>query len=124
MRELVGFAGDDCCLNRELLGISSLLANVADAEDRITDLEIGDTLAQRGDDAGEVPARYVWKVRYAGVIAPGAHLPVGAVDACRMNVHDNVAGACDGIGHVAVLQDLRTSGLHEQRGLHRCLDLS
>jgi hypothetical protein len=47
----------DGCLNRELLGVSSLLADVADAEDRITDLEIGDNLAKRGDDAGDVPLR-------------------------------------------------------------------
>jgi hypothetical protein len=47
MRQAVGFLCDDGCLDRNLLGIGALLANVADGEDLIADTEVSDTFLNR-----------------------------------------------------------------------------
>ena len=63
MRLAVGFLCDDGCLDRNLLGIGALLANVADGEDLIADTDIPDTFPNRRNDTGEIPSKNVGEFR-------------------------------------------------------------
>jgi hypothetical protein len=45
MRQPIGFPCDDGCLDRNLLSISALLTNVADAEDLVANTKVSDTLS-------------------------------------------------------------------------------
>src|SRR5262249_39600762 len=118
VEQRVRFSCDDCGFDRDLLGIRALLARVADSEDRIAYLEVAHPLAQRRDNAREVPPENVWKVR-GGRIATGAHLPIGGIHAGGMNIHEQFAWAGHGVWYVPVLQDLGASMLHEEGCFHR-----
>jgi hypothetical protein len=50
----------------------------------------------------------------------GTHPPVGAVDARRHHVDDDLASARDWIGQVAVLQDFRTAEPVDVGRFHAC----
>ena len=47
MRQAIGLLGDNGRLDRDLLGIGALLADVADAEHLIADTQVGDACPQR-----------------------------------------------------------------------------
>ena len=59
MRQRLGFPCDDGCLDRNLLGIGALLANVADGEDLFADADIPNTFPNRRNDTGEIPSKNV-----------------------------------------------------------------
>ncbi len=63
VRHGVGLLGDDCGLGRDFLGISAILARLANAERRVPNLEIGDPLGDGADHAGEITPEDQWKLR-------------------------------------------------------------
>ena len=76
---------------------------------------VRDTFAQRGDDAREVPPRNM-RQRHLGGILPGALLPVGGIDARRVDFYEHLAGSGHRIGQLAVLEDLRRAVAAEKGG--------
>src|SRR2546428_13448928 len=58
------------------------------------------------------------KLDAAGIL-PRAHLPVGRIDARRVDVDDDFPGRDDRVRQVAVLEDLRAAEAREEGGFHR-----
>src|SRR6516164_3055112 len=75
MRQPVGLLRDDSRLDRNLLGISAFLANVADTEDLVANTQVSDTIPDCGNDAGEIPSKNVGETRNLTRFAL-THLPV------------------------------------------------
>src|SRR5471032_1248914 len=117
MRQATGFLGDDGCLDRNLLGISALLANVADAEDLIANTQVADTLANCRNDPGEIPSENVGEsskpVRFALT-----HLPVRAIDAGGDNINHDLAGCGHRVRHLAEFQNFRPAMPFNEGSFH------
>src|SRR5438445_320888 len=54
----------------------------------------------------------------AAGILPGAHLPVGRIDARRVDVDDDLPASGDRVRQVSVLEDLRAAEAAEEGGFH------
>ena len=117
MRHATGFPGDDGRLDGNLLGISALLANVADAEHLIADTEVADTLSNCRNDTGEIPSKNVGESRKLARFAL-AHLPVGAVDAGGDNINHDLVGCGHGIRHLAEFQNFRPAVPLDEGSFH------
>src|SRR5262245_2364777 len=117
MRQPLRLLGDDGGLDRDLLGIGALLARLADAEDRVSHLEISDAFADGADHAGKIPPQSERKLRL--LVLADAHLPVRAVDAGGDHIDDHLARPGNGIRQVAILQDLRPAILLNESCFHR-----
>src|SRR5438876_1095460 len=57
------------------------------------------------------------KLDAAGIL-PRAHLPVGRIDARRVDVDDDFPASGDRVRQVPVLEDLRAAEAAEERGFH------
>src|SRR5439155_5064905 len=57
------------------------------------------------------------KLDGAGIL-PGAHLPVGRIDARRVDVDDDFPGRGDRVRQLPVLEDLRAAEAAEEGGFH------
>src|SRR5262245_51180158 len=117
MRQPLWLLGDDGGLDRDLLGIGALLARLADAEDRVSYLEIGDAFADGADHAGKIPPQSERKLRL--LVLADAHLPVAAIDAGGDHIDDHLARPGNRIRQVAVFQDLGPAVLLNESCLHR-----
>src|SRR5882757_4124705 len=117
MRQSIGLFGDNGCLDRNLLGIGALLADVADAEDFIANAQVLDPVPDSGNDAGEIAAENVGEPRELARLAL-AHLPVGAVDAGGDDVDHDLAGCSHGIRHLAEFQNVRSTVAFDEGGFH------
>ena len=115
-REAV-FLGDDGCLDRNLLGIGALLADVADGEDFVADTQVSDISAKRRNDAGEIPSKNVGELRKLVRFAL-THLPVRTIDAGGDNIDQNLAGGGHGIRHLAEFQNFRSAVSFDEGGFH------
>ena len=91
MRQAVGFPGDDGCLDRNLLGIGALLADIADAEDLIACAQVRCTVSHCRDDPGEIAPKNVGKTRKLTGFSR-THLPVRAIDAGGDDINHDLAG--------------------------------
>src|SRR2546428_12029205 len=58
------------------------------------------------------------KLDAAGIL-PRAHLPVGRIDARRVDVDDDFPASGDRVRQVTVLEDLRAAEAAEEGGFHR-----
>ena len=59
MRHIVWLPGDDGGLDRDLLGIGTLLADVANAEHLVADTQIRNAFSDGGNDTGKIAAENV-----------------------------------------------------------------
>ena len=84
-------------------------------DDRLTDRELGDSLANLADDTRRLVPH---DMRLGGEHAALPVQQVATLYADRSNVDQQPAGAHRGIRYVLVLEDLRPAGLVEDRGLH------
>ena len=107
---------DDCGLDCDFLGVSTLLARLANAEHGVPNLEVGDPLADGADHAGKIAPEDQWKLRL--LILAGAHLPIGGIDAGGMHIDDDLARPRDGIRQLAILQLARSAISLNKRSLH------
>ena len=114
---LARFSRHNRCLDRDLLSVGALLADVADTEDRVTGREVTYARADRGNDSRKIAARDVRKARNGRVGAP-PYLPVRAVYTRRVHVHQHFAGSGDGVRQVTVLENLGPAMLHEVDCFH------
>ena len=117
MGEAVRLPGDDRGCYRDLFGVGALPSGFEHAEHGVADFQVIDAGAQRGDRSGKVPAQHQGKFSLG--ILPGPHFPVGAVDACRRHVDDDLAWSGDGVRQIAVLQDFRTAKSLDESRFHR-----
>ena len=117
VRDAVGFAGDDRCLDRDLLAIGALLADIAHTEYRIAPAEIGHALADMADEAGKVAAEYVGECRNLVAVAD-PHLPVRAIDAGGVDVDHHLSRPGNGIGEFAQGQHLGSAKLFDVDCFH------
>ncbi len=106
MGHSVRLSSDYRSLHRDLLSIGAFLAAVADAENGVTQAEIRHTVADRAHYARKVAPQHVGEVVDIAIGSARTHLPVRAVHAGRVNIHDHFAVGGDGIGQVAIGQDL------------------
>jgi hypothetical protein len=113
----IGFFGDDGRLDRDLLGISALLAHVADAEHLVADPQVCHALAERCDDTGEIPPQNVGKSGNR-IRCALPHLPVRAVDTGGDNIDHDLARGGHRIRHLAELQDVRPAVPFDERSFH------
>src|SRR5258706_143518 len=86
--------------------VSDIAARFQHAKHFVANSQISDARAECADHTGEIAPQDHGKARL-GVFA-GAHLPVGAVDACGKGIDDDLARPGRWIGKIAVLQDLRS----------------
>ena len=84
-------------------------------DDRLTDRELGDSLANLADDTRCLIPHHM---RLGGEHAALPVQEVATLYADRGNVDQQPPAAHRGIGHVLVLEHLRPAGLVEDRGLH------
>ena len=115
--DVVGFLRDDRGVDRDLLGVGAFLAHGAHAEHVIADLEVANAFAERAHDAREVAPQHVGKLADPVRLA-GAHLPVGAVDARRVDVDDDLSGLGDGIGQLSVCENVGAAMLFDVHSFH------
>ncbi len=119
MRQGGRFLCDNGTADGDLFGIGPIAARFQHAKHFVADSQIPDAGAHRADHAGEIAPQDHGKARL-GVFA-GAHLPVGAVDACGKGIDDDLARPGRWIGKIAVLQDLRSAKLLDVSSLHGVL---
>src|SRR5689334_18537913 len=117
MGQTVGFLCDDGCFDRKFLGIGTLLANVADAEDLIANTQVSDTIPNCRNDAGEIPSKNVGKTSNLVRLAL-THLPVRAIDAGGDNFNHDLAGCDHRIRHLAKFENLRPAMSFDEGSFH------
>ena len=113
--QLLRLAGDDRLADGDLFGVRAFARHLADAEHRIAGLEVARALDH---DAGEVAPRHMRKFHLRPVM-PAAHLPVGGVDARRVDLDEHFAGCGNGVGQLAVLEDFGAAVAAKEGGLHK-----
>src|SRR3979411_2598063 len=117
MREGSGLPGDDGCLDRNLLGIGALLADVADAEYFVAHTQVCYALPQGCNDTGEIPSKNVGEFRKLPRFSL-THLPVGAIDAGGHDIDHDLAGCRHGIRHLAEFENFRPTMRIDEGSFH------
>src|SRR5882757_684470 len=117
MRKVRRLLRDDGDLDRDLLGVSTFLADVADGEYLIADTQVCDASPDSRDDTGEVASENVGK--------PGkqarftlTHLPVRAIDAGGDDIDHDLARCRHRIRHLAELQNFRPAMSFDEGSFH------
>ena len=116
MAELPRFPGDDRGFDRDLFGIGALGSRDRDAEHRVAHLQIVDPRSDGADHAGKIAPQDVRELQIA--VAPDPHLVVGGIDACGMDIDDDIARAGDRVRRVAVAQHVRPAEPGQQHRFH------
>jgi hypothetical protein len=117
MGQGVGLAGDELLPQRNLFGVGAFGGHFANRENRVAGTEVARALAHRRDHAREVAARNV-RQRHFGRILARAHLPVGRVDACGVDIDQDFARSGNRVGKLPVLQHFRRTVATEEGGFH------
>ena len=122
MRHTLGLVGDNCSLDRYLLGVGAFLTGFANAKDLIAYLKICDVINGGADDAGKISTQN--KRKLSLLVLAGPYLPIGAIDARCDDIDQHLALSGNGIRQVPVLQDFRPAVSLNESCLHRCLPCS
>ncbi len=114
MAQLLGPAGDDQLADRNLLRISALSGNLAHAKHLVARLEVA---SASGNHAGEIASRHV-RQRNVESVRAAAHLPVGGVDARRVDVDEHFTGGGNRIRQLAVFEGFGAAVVAKEAGFH------
>src|SRR5262245_21516768 len=117
--ESVRLAAKNSGFFRNFLGVGAIAPCRQYAKHGVANPEVGNPRAKRRDDAREVATEHIREVRDGAVGAALTHLAVGAVDAGRMNIDDDLASLRHGVRQIAIAQDVETTVAIHENGFHR-----